>query len=1097
MEFRLLGPLEVSDAGRVLEVGGLKQRALLAVLILEANRAVSRDRLVDALWEDAPTPSAVKALQVYVSQLRKVLGGDRVVTTPSGYLLRATPDEIDVARFERLRADGRLHEALALWRGSPLAGFEHQRFAQAEISRLDELRLGALEARIEQDLALGRHAELVGELEALVQAQPLRERLRELQLLALYRCDRQAEALAAYQAAREALVGGLGIEPGKRLRELQQAVLRQDAALDLRKAVVERAGELFVGRDRELAELAASLDDAIAGRGRLVLVVGEPGIGKSRLAEELIAIARSRHVRVRVGRCWEVSGAPPYWPWVDALREDAVEAPPDVATLLRGESLGSESETARFRLAVGLARFLRRLSAQKPLLLFLDDVHAADDASLLLLQFVARELAGARLLVVAACRDVDPVPGRQLSALLADVARRPETIRLSLRGISEAAVAEYVTLAARNLASPELIAALFEGSEGNPLFLSESVRLLATEGTAAIPETVRDVISRRLARLSSETLRALETASVAGRVFSLEVVARMSGIGEEALLDALEEAGTARILSATPGDFRFAHMVIRDVLYDGLTAPRRLRLHRAAVRALVQTHGTQSGPHLAELVHHALAANDFARAHGWAKAAADRALDLLAYEEAARLYGVALDSLERARPGEIEARCELLISLGEAEARSGRSAAAKESSWAAAVLARRPGLEQQFARAAAAYGDAARIVWARAGDDHRLVPLLEQALDVVGDDVGLRSRLLARLAGALRDEHSRQRRDALSREAVELARSIGNPAALSYALVGRAHAITAPDTIDEYLQLADELFRVAVSIDDKERIVASHMLRIMGLHMLGEIDAARTHLVAVEQIARELRQPSHLWEVEGVKAMLALAEGRFVEAATLVEAAFARGEEAMPEPAATHRCMQSALLHEFTGGLEDVEPGIRSLARNQPSRLVFRCALAHAHALLGRMSAARRLLAGLVHDGVVDIPFDQEWPLGVALLAETAELTEDVQGASTLYEALRPWRHLTATDQSEGCRGSLERYLGLLALTLGIHDRAEEHFLRALEANEEMEFGAWVGRTEEDYARLLRLRGDHDRADALERAARTTYAALGAHPRIA
>jgi predicted ATPase/DNA-binding SARP family transcriptional activator len=233
MEFRLLGPLEVVDDGRALELGGLKQRALLAVLVLEANRVVSVDHLIDALWEEEPPETAQKGLQVYVSRVRNVLGRERLTTVPSGYTLRVGADELDLNRVVALRDEGKFAEALSLWRGPALSDFRYQRFAQSEIGRLEELRLACLEGRIDQDLSEGRHAELIGELEALVAEHPLHQRLHAQLMLALYRSGRDAEALESYRQARGVLVDGLGIEPRRELRELQQAILRQDAALDL------------------------------------------------------------------------------------------------------------------------------------------------------------------------------------------------------------------------------------------------------------------------------------------------------------------------------------------------------------------------------------------------------------------------------------------------------------------------------------------------------------------------------------------------------------------------------------------------------------------------------------------------------------------------------------------------------------------------------------------------------------------------------------------------------------------------------------------------------------------------------------------------
>ena len=232
MEFRILGPLEVLENGRRLELGGAKQRALLAVLLLHANEVVSTDRLIDALWEEDAPETGRKALQVYVSQLRKVLGKERIATRPPGYRLGVEPDELDLARFQRLLEEGHPGEALSLWRGPPLAEFAYERFAQNEIERLDDLRLACVEDRIEADLAMGRHAAVVGELDTLVRQHPLRERLRGQHMLALYRLGRQAEALEAYQDTRRALVEELGIDPSRELRELEQAILRQDPALD-------------------------------------------------------------------------------------------------------------------------------------------------------------------------------------------------------------------------------------------------------------------------------------------------------------------------------------------------------------------------------------------------------------------------------------------------------------------------------------------------------------------------------------------------------------------------------------------------------------------------------------------------------------------------------------------------------------------------------------------------------------------------------------------------------------------------------------------------------------------------------------------------
>jgi DNA-binding SARP family transcriptional activator len=237
MDFRVLGPLEVAESGCLLPLGGRKQRALLALLLLRANQVVPTERLIDELWSGEPPPTAVKTVQVYVSRLRKVLGADALATRQPGYVLPLAPGQLDLDRFEALRAAGRLHEALALWRGSPLADLAYEPSLQAEIARLDELRLATLEARISADLAAGHASERVAELEALIAQHPLRERLRALLMVALYRSGRQAEALRAYRDTRRSLVGELGIEPSPELRLLEHAILRHDPELtDQRRA---------------------------------------------------------------------------------------------------------------------------------------------------------------------------------------------------------------------------------------------------------------------------------------------------------------------------------------------------------------------------------------------------------------------------------------------------------------------------------------------------------------------------------------------------------------------------------------------------------------------------------------------------------------------------------------------------------------------------------------------------------------------------------------------------------------------------------------------------------------------------------------------
>jgi DNA-binding SARP family transcriptional activator len=477
VEFRILGPLEVEGAAGEIRLSGGKQRALLTLLLLHANDVVTAGRLIDLLWADAAPADASKALQVHVSRLRRALGPeDAVETRPGGYLLAVDAERFDLLRFQELASTGRgllakgdaaaarsaLADALALWRGAPLAEFASESFARPDIDRLEELHLATVEARFEADLMLGAHAPLVGELEALVARHPLRERLRGQLMVALYRCGRQAEALQAYRDARRALVDELGIEPGKELQELEQAILRQDAALDVPAATGARPGRraagIFVGRERELAELSPALEDAAAGRGRLFLVSGESGVGKTRLADELASRAKEGGARVLWGRCSKVAGAPAYWPWTQAFRslgEDLPELDP----------AGDEAE--RFRLFVEIASSLQRAAASQHLLVVLDDLHRADELSLLLLEFLAGELAEMHVAVVGTYVEGPEAPA-ELAALVDHSAHH--NVRLGPLGVED--VARFLELTG----SPQEAAAVHAETGGNPRLVWQRVR---------------------------------------------------------------------------------------------------------------------------------------------------------------------------------------------------------------------------------------------------------------------------------------------------------------------------------------------------------------------------------------------------------------------------------------------------------------------------------------------------------------------------------------------------------------------------------------------------------------------------------------------
>ncbi|MGH7822612.1 MAG: ATP-binding protein, partial [Candidatus Binatia bacterium] len=489
--------------------------------------------------------------------------------------------------------------------------------------------------------------------------------------------------------------------------------------------------------------MRSGLEEAFAGSGRLFLIEGEPGIGKTRLAEELSAEARERGALVLWGRCWEGGGGPEFWPWVQILRSafrqlrsEALaagigSAGPHVARLIPelrehlpgiAQAPKLEAADSRFASFDAVTEILTGQAAAQPIVLLLDDLHAADRASLLLLQFLARSLREARILAIGAYRPIEARLGGAVQDLLTEISRGAR--RITLGGLGRADVERLVHEVAGSAASAVAVDAIHGLTEGNPLFTNELVRLLAAEGglvasrleppSIRVPEAVKETIARRISRLSGETVEVLAVASVLGRQFDPRVLGEVAGVAPDRLLDMLVEAASAGIVAVPVGPFgrvRFAHALFRETLYEGMHAIRRSELHRKVGETLERAFAADLEPHLPELAHHwfeALAAGgDPEHAILWARKAGDRALERLAYEEAARHYAGALRLLE-SRPTDDSRRCEILLSLAEAYSTAGSGAEARESFLEAADLARRTGSSEMLARAALGYG--ARLI---------------------------------------------------------------------------------------------------------------------------------------------------------------------------------------------------------------------------------------------------------------------------------------------------------------------------------------------------------------------------------------------------
>jgi DNA-binding SARP family transcriptional activator len=721
--YGVLGTLEVVDEdGEPVDVAGGHTRVVLVLLLAAEGRLVPADALIDALWGEAPPASAAGTLQSYISRLRRALEPDRAPGTParvlvsegSGYRLVVDPGQVDLHRFEALADEGasrlragdpagareRLLAADRLWRGPALADCPDRDLTRGLAARLEERRVVALEDRVDADLALGRHDVLVGELAEQVGRHPLRERLRAQLALALYRSGRQAEALRAIEDARRTLVEELGVDPGPALRDLEARILDHDPSLDPPAAPAGAPEEIeggpasaapppagsagptpgatgFVGRRAELGQLLQALQEAQRG-ARFAVIEGQPGIGKTRLAEELAQRAATDGAGVLWGRSLEGDAAPAFWPWLSVLRPLAARSEavgPRLGQLLGLQSgeLVDPGSAARFELfdeVVGL------LAGAGGPVVVLDDVQWADPASLELLGFLAGRLQEEPVLLVATVRELELGRADGVVDALAAIARRPGSRRLRLRGLGTEDTAALIRQATGQDVPASVVATIHERAEGNPFYATELAQLLsdvddladpAAVARARVPTSVRDVVRQRLSRLSTATAELLQVCAVIGREADVATVAAASGVPLVECLDQLEEAVRHRLLLEVrdrPGAFAFTHALVREVVLDDLTSLRRARLHLAVADAV---EATATGDDVAEILAEHLWA---ASAVGVGRRAADAlqragrvAVRRLGYESADDLLERSLQLRRAAGTSPEDQRAELSVLL--------------------------------------------------------------------------------------------------------------------------------------------------------------------------------------------------------------------------------------------------------------------------------------------------------------------------------------------------------------------------------------------------------------------------------------------------
>ena len=892
----------------------------------------------------------------------------------------------------------------------------------------------------------------------------------------------------------------------------------------------------FVGRQADGERLRELWRLAAAGTRQALLVAGEPGVGKTRLAVELAESARNDGAVVLYGRCdEELSDA--YQPFTQALRhyvshcwledlsahveEHGGTLSPLVPELRRRiphvpPPEAVEPELCAVRLFEAVGSLLGAASQEAPVLLVLDDLHWAARPTLLMLRHLVKATSPAALLIVATFRDTELAPNHPLIETLGELRGRMLVEQVNLTGLAKEAVAEFVEAAAGHeldARALDLARAVHAQTNGNPFFVSQVLQHLEETGAVyqregrwtsdlsveeiPLPAGVRYTVGRRVAHLSAEARQTLSVASVAGREFSLDVLERVASVNADELLDAIEETVKARLIlevPGVPGRYAFVHALVRQTLYEDLTDTRRCRLHQRVGEALEDVHRDDIDAVLPALAHHFVAGASpgrTAKAADYALRAARRSLDHAAHEDAAVHLERGLGVLEAHDPRNLAARCDLLLALARTRAQALDHPALRETSLQAAELARAMGSGDRLARAAYWYN--ARAI---AGTLNPVgIALCEEALSAFDDDVPtLRALVLATLARERAFGGEGIALEPLSREALELARSTGEPEVITVALVARYYTLWGSERVTEQLEVADELcVSSAVTPSGLLASTDAHRLRAVPLLMLGEVEAFRAETAELASLGEQLHSRFCRGMALQWRAGVACLEGRFADAEPLVNEALAVGEG--DENFRNAWAGQMFHLHGETGRLDAVVALVEATVEQSPGLHAFRAALAFTYAALARSDDARRQFEILALDDFGAVSRNILWPNSLALMSEVCSVLEDPARAEVLLELFRPYSGLLVVYAGGShSSGAVDRYLGMLESVLGRFADAEAHLQAAAALEERVGAPPLLARTRYWYGRMLLARehqGDRARASDLLRAAFGTAEALG------
>ena len=706
LQFEVLGTLRVRGPDGLVTVGGPRVRGLLGILIANVATVVRTDQILDQLWDDHPPSSAAGTLHANVSRLRKALAhaGDPavVVTHPAGYELAVDPLRVDAVRLTRVvrslarspvgpeEAVRQLDDILTSWRGVPYSDLLPAAWAVAESERLELAHLDALAARVEARLALGQHAAVVGELEALVVAHPFREDLWAQLMIALYRSGRQGEALRTFTRLRTILADELGIDPSQELVRLERDVLNQSASLDLAQPplVTTTTDSDLVGRDAPIAALRRAWYDTVAGRGGTVVVMGEPGIGKTSLVNWLASEVQGGTV-IR-GRWYDGDAGGPY----GAIAEACASTPADLAAAARqrvgpaaallgvlvpewaartDEVTQLQPDMQRHRFIDAVTRYIAALTATAPVLMVLDDLHWVDHSSLVLLGHLSRLAGRDRLLLVLACRSTEIDDQHPVSGFLRAARREPGFAEIGLSGLGVPEVAALAgRLTDRRLPST-LARELTEQTAGNPLFISEIAQYMhdrpieewagALSGSGPVPQGIRSVMAERVSRMTPEAALLLSVGAVRDRPFTLEGARMVAGMGPDEAVAAVEAAigGGLLVPADQPDSYWFFHVVGRQCILASQSPSRQIRMHRRWAEVLAAGSGPPS-----QVARHYRSSAALPGAEAgvrYAIAAADQAERSGAFEEAVDALETALELAPEDDPIQLDCRRRLGLTL--------------------------------------------------------------------------------------------------------------------------------------------------------------------------------------------------------------------------------------------------------------------------------------------------------------------------------------------------------------------------------------------------------------------------------------------------